>query len=177
MRKRRWNISVTFHRIVYEFRTNRDRICEFRTNQLKFRMRDWCRKTPVFGWCRSTVLCNHVFNTRGDSWRCHCWAGWHCACGRCRVECAKDLLSLLPVCAMCGVCSRCCCPGDSLLLVHTTEATALQPRCFCDSSSSSCILSIIDNGLRSDDICVSCGHGRCGRNTCSRILSRVCRVR
>ena len=42
--------------------------------------------------------------------------------------------------------------------VDTTEATTQQPRCFCDTN---------DRGLCSSKICVSCGQGRCGRNTCS----------
>jgi len=46
----------------------------------------------------------------------------------------------------------CFCRGNRNIEAAQTEATAQQPRC-C--------------GLCSGNICVSCGRGRCGQNTCS----------
>merc|ERR1712195_69145 len=56
---------------------------------------NWCS-----GWSLGTVVLICVFDTSGNSWLGHCRAGIEVACGRCRVECAENLVSLLPVCGM-----------------------------------------------------------------------------
>lgn len=123
----------------------------------------WRRGSWRSSWRRSTVSVGHSI---GDSWLCHCWAGWHGASGGGCVEGADDLVSLFPGCDVCRACGSCCRPGCGLFVRHTTEAFVHQPSCLCDCSSEGC-LSCSDSGGGTRNIGLSCCECSGGSSTSS----------